>query len=210
MSKHIYAFGSICRGDIQPSSDIDLLAVVDGYQEEFDTARFSIYSYERILELWNEGNPFAWHLHLESRFLYGTDNTDFLKSLDTPASYKNCYNDCVKFSLLIDEAITSLDNSKATCTFDLSTIFLGIRNIATCYSLGCLEKPIFSRDSALKISQQSIKIDLSVFKTLENARILTTRGYGTRLTHEEILNTLSSLKEIKEWATEMTAKTEGL
>lgn len=31
MKMHIYAFGSICRGEIDKNSDIDLLAIVDGF-----------------------------------------------------------------------------------------------------------------------------------------------------------------------------------
>ena len=64
---HVYAFGSICRGDVSLTSDIDLLAVVDGYDPRFDPNVFSIYSYNRIEELWAEGNPFAWHLAKESK-----------------------------------------------------------------------------------------------------------------------------------------------
>lgn len=64
---HIYVFGSTCRGDILPSSDVDLLAIVDGYDSRFDPNIYSIYSYQRIKEIWDEGNPFAWHLSLESR-----------------------------------------------------------------------------------------------------------------------------------------------
>lgn len=64
---HIYAFGSICRGDVSPASDVDLLAIVDGYDERFSLDDYSIYSYDRIWEIWNEGNPFAWHLALESK-----------------------------------------------------------------------------------------------------------------------------------------------
>ena len=56
---HIYAFGSVCRGDVLPSSDIDLLAITEGHDSRFDPNNYSIYSYNRIKELWQEGNPFA-------------------------------------------------------------------------------------------------------------------------------------------------------
>lgn len=32
---HIYAFGSICRGEVDASSDIDMLAIVNGHDARF-------------------------------------------------------------------------------------------------------------------------------------------------------------------------------
>lgn len=77
---HIYAFGSISRGDIQADSDVDLLAIVDGFDSRFSSDTYSIYSYSRLRDLWLEGNPFAWHLSLESKLVFSSNNV--IKSLD--------------------------------------------------------------------------------------------------------------------------------
>ena len=140
---HIYAFGSVCRGDISPGSDIDLLAIVEGYDSRFDPDIYSIYSYKRIREIWKEGNPFAWHLSLEARILFSSDRSDFLSSLGSPALYRNCVRDCDKFFSLFREARISLEKNSTSKVFDLSMIFLSIRNIATCFSLGNLEAARF-------------------------------------------------------------------
>ena len=79
---HIYAFGSVCRGDVSPDSDVDLLAIVQGYDPRFSPDDYSIYSYERIRGIWAEGNPFAWHLSIESKLLYSPDGSDFLEALE--------------------------------------------------------------------------------------------------------------------------------
>ena len=50
MNVHIYAFGSVCRGDLSIGSDVDLLALVSGLDARFDPDMFSIYSYKRIEE----------------------------------------------------------------------------------------------------------------------------------------------------------------
>lgn len=42
---HIYAFGSICRGEVDSFSDIDMLAIVSGRDERFNPRDYSIYSY---------------------------------------------------------------------------------------------------------------------------------------------------------------------
>jgi predicted nucleotidyltransferase len=49
---HIYAFGSLCRGDVSLGSDVDLLAAVSGGQNELSRTMFSIYSHERLREIW--------------------------------------------------------------------------------------------------------------------------------------------------------------
>ena len=78
---HIYAFGSICRGDVAPDSDIDLLAITSGGSNELSRSMFSIYSHSKIEKIWNEGNPFAWHLHQESKLLHSSDSSDFIFDL---------------------------------------------------------------------------------------------------------------------------------
>ena len=200
MTTHIYAFGSICRGDIEHGSDIDLLVLLDCIDTRFDSHKFSIYSYNRINQLWEEGNPFAWHLHLESSIIYGSDTTDYLRLLGAPAEYMQCHNDCTKFYILMQEAMASLKCSDASKTFDLSTIFLGMRNIASCFSLGYLHTPVFTRNSAIQIGRHSINIDANVYKTLENARILSTRGIGASIDEHSISSVIDSLPYIEEWA----------
>ena len=93
---HIYAFGSVCRGEIDIYSDIDLLAITDK-SSQFNELSYSVYTHQKIIELWKLGNPFAWHLFWESKILFSSDGNDFLKSLSKPAQYKNCLTDCLKF-----------------------------------------------------------------------------------------------------------------
>ncbi|HEY9876171.1 MAG TPA: nucleotidyltransferase domain-containing protein [Candidatus Obscuribacterales bacterium] len=203
---HIYGFGSICRGDISLGSDIDILAIVEGYDSRIDPNTFSIYSYKRIQELWREGNPFAWHLSLESRLLFSSDQLDYLKMLETPEKYKNCVRDCEKFFSLFREAHGSIIASSNSRVFDLSTMFLSIRNIATCFSLGATEQPDFSRNSALRLGVNSIPLALDSYHILERARILCTRGYGKNITDDEIDTTLRRLNEIHKWMYNLVEK----
>src|SRR4051794_25369031 len=106
---HIYAFGSICRGNMAVDSDVDLLAIVDGHNSCLSPDVFSIYSYKRLNALWNEGNPFAWHLALESRLIFSSDQSDYLSSLGKPSRYRNCIRDCEKFFALFQKASDSID-----------------------------------------------------------------------------------------------------
>jgi len=203
---HIYAFGSICRGDISLGSDIDLLAIVEEYDPRISPDTFSIYSYKRIKELWQEGNPFAWHLSLEARLIFASDRTDYLELLGSPKKYTKCVQDCEKFFSLFQEAHTSIIKGSNSIVFDFSIVFLSIRNIATCFSLGVNGHPNFSRNSALCLASNSIPLNLGLYQILERARILCTRGYGEKLTDDEINTTIQGLSEIHEWMHDLVEK----
>ncbi|HHF3850539.1 TPA: hypothetical protein ACUME1_001698, partial [Haemophilus influenzae] len=86
---------------------------------------------------------------------------------------------------------------KSNSVFNLSCIFLAIRNISTCYSL-YLGKAVFSRRAMLKITP-SINIPMYVIETLEKCRILSTRGVGDDLNKLELENVISHIDSIDKW-----------
>ncbi|WGE72358.1 nucleotidyltransferase domain-containing protein [Actinobacillus equuli subsp. haemolyticus] len=195
---HIYAFGSICRGEMTDTSDIDVLVCHAQHENiNFSDKEFSIYSYEKLAYLWKEGNPFAWHLFTESKLIYSNDDSDYIYNLGEPAQYRNIKNDLKKFKELFNTSSSEINQENINITFNLSCIFLAIRNIATCYSL-FMGTPCFSRNSALKI-RPKLSISNSAFITLENARILTTRGIGTNITSSQIDEVKSQLDYIIDW-----------
>lgn len=200
---HLYAFGSVVRGEISRNSDIDLLAVVDGSDPRFDPDIFSIYSYARIQQLWAEGNPFAWHLALESKLLYSSDNNDLLKALGTPQTYAAGLRDCQKFFDLFKTASAELSSVTCSPVFNLSTVFLSTRNFASCFLLAFDSQPDFSRHSALRLN---LPICRTVYDILERARVLSTRGHGPNLTAEEITAAVDELERIDCWMQELLKK----
>jgi hypothetical protein len=203
---HIYAFGSVCRGDISKGSDVDLLAIVEGFDARFDPDTYSIYSYDRVREIWVEGNPFAWHLSLESRLLFSDDSTDFLDSLGKPNPYQHRERDCAKFLSLFRDAVASLARTDASAVFDLSTVFLALRNFATCFSLGGGDRPDFSRHAAIRLGRRSLSIPGEAYQILERARILCTRGYGSMITADEVRIASQSFGQIEGWMAELLAE----
>ena len=196
---HIYIFGSICRGEIDYNSDIDLLAITDGYDNRFDPDIYSIYSYDRINALWEEGNPFSWHLALESKLIYSIDGKDFIRTLGQPSKYMKCKEDCIKFLNLYQNSILSISSGRNCLIFELSSIFLAIRNFATCYSLGKNNVGNFSRYSALRLGEKSLKISQETFSLLESSRILSTRGKGKAIQVEEIMSSMDEILSIQIW-----------
>ena len=205
---HIYAFGSICRGDISVDSDIDLLALVDGRDSRLNPAKFSIYSYSRVKELWEDGNAFAWHLALESKLIYSEDGNDFIKGLGLPSQYVNAKNDCERFREIFDSALLSIQEGTPSVVFELSTIFLAIRNIATCYSLSKLPNPTFGRNSARRLGYKSVPLSDSIYSILMRARVLSTRGLGDDLGEIDNLRLLSELHICRKWVDDVCEEVE--
>lgn len=198
MKAHIYAFGSICRGEVTPESDVDLLAVTEGVDQRFDPEIYSVYSYTRVGEIWREGTPFAWHLASEARLLFSPDGTDYLHELGAPARYQSAARDCQKFFVLFEMAANALRIGTNSPVFELSTIFLAVRNFATCYSLRT-EFADFSRHSALRLGANSLLLSKEGFEILERARLLCTRGLGGMISHEEITFVTAMLETIDDW-----------
>lgn len=198
---YIYIFGSICRGEIDKQSDVDLLAIVGNKENQvlFDTNKFSVYTEKRLRELWNEGNPFAWHLFLESKLVFSDNKIDIIKNWGKPSNYLNQKNDLLKFLNLFNDSLKSINQSRDSEIFDLSMIFLAIRNFASCYSLGYLNDYNFSRYSALNLKKNKLEVSNQSFKILERARILSTRGTGELITKKDTEIVLSELSIIKDW-----------
>lgn len=190
---HIYAFGSICRGEIDSGSDIDLLAIVSGgTKNELSRSMFSIYSHSKVRKIWQEGNPFAWHLHTEAKLIHSNDGSDFFGTLGPPATYVKAREDCDRFFKIFRQASMSVIRDQDSAIFDLSAAFLGIRNFATCYLLG-KGNPDFSRRVALNLMDDLSHRDLLAYEILERARLLCTRGHGEALTGDEIGEATASL-----------------
>lgn len=197
---YIYIFGSFVRGEIDNYSDIDLLLILQNESKtDLDPNKFSIYTLDRIKELWNEGNPFAWHLYHESKLIFSNNDNDIIKELGKPSVYKNLKNDLIKFKNLFDDSLFSYYNSDDSKIFDLSMIFLSIRNFASCYCLGKLNKINFSRNSSLKLDKLSLKISEESFLILQKARILSTRGNCDMISNDEFKKINSELDEISQW-----------
>lgn len=205
---HIYAFGSVCRGDISIDSDIDLLALVEGVDSRLDPNKFSIYSYNRISELWASGNAFAWHLALESKLIYAEDERDFLNLLGHPSKYISAVEDCRRFRAIFRTALSAVQEGTPSLVFELSTIFLAIRNIATCFSLAMMPTPTFGRNSARSLGRNSVPISDISYSTLLRARLLSTRGLGDDIAGVDIHALVRDLDHCRQWVNELCREVE--
>jgi hypothetical protein len=205
---HIYAFGSICRGDIDPRSDIDLLALVEASDQRFDPLQFSVYTYARIRELWTRGNPFAWHLHKESKLLFTATGNDYLADLGAPSGYQNASRDCYMFMDQFERAALSLQNGSNSPVFELSCVYLAMRNFATCYALGFLRVCEFSRRSPRRLGDKSLVLSDSVYEVLERSRLISTRGKGQVVSCEDVKEVVKEMGRIGGWMQQLMENAE--
>ncbi|MCW8336707.1 nucleotidyltransferase, partial [Vibrio paucivorans] len=127
------------------------------------------------------------------------DSSNFLSDLGSPSVYADGESDCVKFYEIFKSACDSINETELSRVFDLSTVFLAMRNFASCYSLAYLERPDFSRRSSINIGALSVPINREVFDVLESARILCTRGVGSSLTELQVYTAIKSLTQIECW-----------
>ena len=206
--KNVYIFGSVVRGEIDQYSDIDLLLITDELTQNIDLNKYSIYSSNRIKELYVEGNPFAWHLYYESKLVY-TSEQDFLLSLGKPSDYANCISDLLKFKTLFDDSKASIKENNFSLIFDLAMIFLAIRNFATCYTLGFYEIPIFSRLTFEKLTDYPLKLDNEIKEILMMSRISSTRGIEYILEDKSLTLLESNLYKIENWFNEILVNYES-
>jgi predicted nucleotidyltransferase len=194
---HIYAFGSVCRGEIDHGSDIDMLACIKGGEPPIDAKQFSIYTYDKLQELWRVGNPFVWHLHFESKLVFSCDGSDFLSGLGVPAKYQEIEFDLAKFRELFDGAVAALMAGAENSIFNLSCVFLAVRNAAMCYSIYC-GKAEFSRYSALNV-EPVLPVSRNVYEILVRARLLSSRGYGSLISKQEVAAVVEVIDVIRSW-----------
>jgi hypothetical protein len=95
--------------------------------------------------------------------------------------------------------VPHLNHEAESKVFDLSMVFLAIRNFATCFSLGTLDKADFSRSSALRLGEHSLSIPRDAYKVLERSRILCTRAIGESITDREARMAFGQFSRIEEW-----------
>jgi hypothetical protein len=103
------------------------------------------------------------------------------------------------------EAFGELALPGDTTVFELSTIFLAIRNLAICYSLHEGTSPVFSRRAFERLGRRSLLLDSRCTEVLENARILSTRGRGAKPPQDDVDRVLSSRPVIDKWVTALVA-----
>lgn len=186
-------FGSVVRADSDEKSDTDVLCVLqknsivtDLELREFVGTEtlivkkldFSIYSHQRLVEMWEEGHLFAWHIYLESKPFEGFEG--FKETMGLPNKYVNSSVDILRLRELLFDVQSSLYENVVSKVYEAGLIYVAVRNIgisASWYSSSGLN---FSRMSpySLIIDGKSINFPISknTYSKLIAARHAAMRG----------------------------------
>lgn len=175
MSHEIYVFGSLCRGDSTPTSDVDVLVVpfdVDSSQFPRD---WSVYSPELLSEYFKNGRLFAWHLHLEAKCVFSPRTVPFLTSLGPPARYSTIADDIDDLAGLLKEALNELAAGTRSIIYELGIAYTAIRDLAMSASWSLLETPCFAADAPFRLPIPP-PLPRSAYHQAMMARHASTRG----------------------------------
>jgi len=176
MNHELYAFGSLVRGDVTASSDVDILVV------PFDTAEpgryplgWSVYTRPTILEYFRGGRLFAWHLHLESRCLYSSQVKPWLSTLGEPAPYRTAREDVGELNELLVESLLRMRQRSDSLVYEVGLAYTAIRDIAMSASWAVTGRPNFS-SAAPFVLPVPCPIDRDTYEVAMAARHASTRG----------------------------------
>jgi hypothetical protein len=176
MSHEIYVFGSICRGESSPTSDVDVLVVPFKMDSSQFPQSWSVYSPELLTEYFKAGRLFAWHLHLEARCVFSPRSESFLANLGPPAPYSTIVDDINDLDTLLNEALAELASGTDNVIYELGITYTAIRDLAMSASWSLLGSPCFSADAPYRLPLD-LPLPRDVYHQIMLARHASTRGF---------------------------------
>lgn len=200
----IYIYGSICRGEIDSHSDIDILCIVENESNKsvLDLpSYYSIYSKKRILNHFNLGTLFAWHLFNDAILVHSKSN-GFLSEIGKPNLYNNSKEDFTILESILNTSINNIKKQQINIVYELGLVYVAIRNIATIaswytpYGLNC------SRYVPYKLELVTFPLEKSIYNVFVNCRHATTRGLEV-IFDDNFNNAINSLDSISNWANQI-------
>ena len=145
MADEIYIFGSLVRGEVGATSDVDVLVVPIGLKPGGDYPRgWSVYSREVLRTYHSAGRLFAWHLWLEAKCVFTPLSEAWLQSLGPPAPYDSFSHDIDDLATLLAQSIEQLKAGTSSPIFEVGLVYTTLRDIAMSASARLLARPSFS------------------------------------------------------------------
>lgn len=191
MIHDLYIFGSATRGEVSPTSDIDVLVIpLDNGQSEYPTA-WSVYSPEIIQSYFRFGRLFAWHLYLEAKCIHSANPTPYLSSLGEPAPYSSAGKDIDDLERMLRESLREIQSQTTNLVYELGIAYTAIRDIAMAASWALMDRPCFSREAPFLLSSPC-PISREAYRGAMLARHSSTRGSDHNIETEDIAKELLS------------------
>ena len=175
MSHDIYAFGSIVRGDVLPTSDVDILVVSDSEESGNYPSEWSVYSPKLLEKYYLKGRLFAWHLHLDAILIYTSSERDCLTRLGTPVEYSSGLEDISELTQILKVALNRIYSGSKSEIFEYGIVYTALRDIAMSASYYMLDRPNFSRHAPYELPLR-FPLSKETYEKAMMARHCSTRG----------------------------------
>lgn len=175
MTYEIYAFGSVTRGDVSPSSDVDILVLDDIPSSSRFPRDWSVYSKATVSKYYAAGRLFAWHLHLEAVLLHPAGGSGFLAKLGAPSRYATAANDIADLRVLLSSSIAEIRRGSQSQVYELGLVYTALRDVAMSASWQLLGRPLFSRYAPYEINPPC-PLPRFAYETAMRSRHASTRG----------------------------------
>jgi Nucleotidyltransferase domain len=190
VNHEIYVFGSITRGEVSVTSDVDILVIPFGPQgRESYPENWSVYNPEIVESYYRLGRLFAWHLHLEARCLFSSKNETLLAKLGKPAPYTTYHEDIDHLEAMMEDALFEIRRGTNSIIYEIGVVHTAIRDIAMSASWKLLGLPTFSKDSPYLLPL-NCPLSKKVYHGAMLARHSSTRGADDVIDAEAIAKEL--------------------
>lgn len=175
--REFYVFGSVCRGEPDPGSDVDVLVISNEPSAARELpAAWSLYSPRRLRQLFARGTLFAWHLYLESVPVWPRGAPGFLKRIGPPAAYVGARREIADLQKILRSAVAELERGTLSPVYELGLIALACRDTAMAASPTLAGHFDFSRHAPLALLSARFPLTRRQFDYLLSCRRATTRG----------------------------------
>jgi hypothetical protein len=176
MKHDIYVFGSLTRGEVSSTSDVDILVITPELLEhDYYPNTWSIYSTDTIEAYYRTGRLFAWHLHLESKCIFASGDASFLELLGRPAPYTTCREDIADLEIILNDSLTEIRSGTNSLMYELGLVHTAVRDIAMSASWHLQPAPSFSRNAPFMLPIEC-PLTSQTYNAMMLARHSSTRG----------------------------------
>ena len=175
MTYEIYAFGSVTRGDVSRTSDVDILVLDDIPASSNFPRDWSVYSKATVSNYYEAGRLFAWHLHQEAVLLHPAGTSGFLSTLGAPSRYATATDDIADLRLLLSSSIDEIRRGSPNQIYELGLIYTALRDVAMSASWQLLGRPSFSRYAPYEVTPPC-PLPRPAYETAMKSRHASTRG----------------------------------
>ncbi len=172
----IYVFGSVCRGEPDPGSDLDVLVIAGKLKKAAYPSSWSVYSPSRLRTLFERGTLFAWHLHEEVVPVWPRTGRHFLAKIGPPAPYVGAPAEVAQLREILLSSVDELIRGTTSTVYELGLISLACRDIAMAAAPILTGSFDFSRHAPFHLPGFQFPLGRKEYDYTLNCRRATTRG----------------------------------